>query len=99
MRWDTAIELQSPKVTMGGRGEHTTTWESSPAFANKRSVGLSSWVAARSAGFKADAEIQVRTCDYAGQPRVSMDGVTYDVERSVQKGDFTVLTLARRLDA
>jgi len=72
-------------------------------FANIYKISTSTWLSARNAGLNADAEIEVRSCEYSGQERVKMgDGanaVTYDVERSSNTGEFTRLTLAKRVSS
>lgn len=65
-------------------------------FANKYSVGAATWVAARAAGLKADASFSIRSCEYLGEEKASYNGVEYDIEAVSDKGEFTVLTLARR---
>lgn len=66
-------------------------------FVNKRNVGASAYMAARAAGLHPDAEVQVRSADYSGQQVALMDGDEYDVESVRDTGEFTVLTLARRV--
>ena len=66
-------------------------------YVNEYALGAASYLAARSSGLHADAELQLRTCDYAGEQECVFHGTVYDVERSRSAGDFTVLTLKRRL--
>lgn len=66
-------------------------------FANRYEIGAATYVAARSVGLRADAEFQIRTVDYAGEQVAVYDGKEYDVERVSDTGEFTRLTLARKL--
>ena len=52
---------------------------------------------ARAQGLRADLEIQLRSCDYDHQQDVSIDGTEYKVEQVTDTGEFTRLTLRRRL--
>lgn len=61
------------------------------------SIGTGTWLAARSAGLHADAEIQVRSVDYSAQNIVVMRGEDYTVERASDTGEYTRLVLAKRL--
>ena len=87
--WDTAIaDDGSAKSRLASSTE---------VFANRYSVGATAWAAARSAGLHADAEFEVRSCDYSGQQRARCDGIEYEVEAARDRGEFTRLTLKRRL--
>lgn len=104
MRWGGVAYLESIKTTYDDNGDPVFTPVDTMVFCNERTVGLNNWAAARSAGLKDDAEIEIRTQDYSGQQRVTygidrMTGepVKYDVERVSVRGEFTYLTLARRL--
>ena len=97
-RFNEAVELISVKVTVNEDGTQSFATESSVAFANKYTLGLTSWAAAVSMGLHADAQVSLRTCDYAGQQKLKLEGVEYDIEKAQSKGEFTTLTLKRRLD-
>lgn len=74
-------------------GEETET----EVFCNPYTVGLEEWaVSNRDLGLRADAEIQLRTCDYSGETIVRYNDELYTVERSTVSGDFTKLQLGRR---
>lgn len=66
-------------------------------FANQYSIGATTFMAAQEAGLHADAEIQLRAVDYNGENIALFDGDEYTVERVESEGDFTRLTLAKRL--
>ena len=97
MRYGAVITLRGVEVHVGDDGVPRQVHVDQPCFANPFSMGASAYAAARAAGLHADAQFQVRSCDYAGQQSVLADGVAYDVERVEGTGEFTVLTLARRL--
>lgn len=65
--------------------------------ANRYNIGLSTWAAARSNGLHADAEVSMRSCEYKGEERITVEGVEYEVETAQCSGEFTSLTLKRRL--
>lgn len=85
-------------MTVNEDGTQTPITESSMAFANKYTLGLTSWAAAVSMGLHADAQVSMRSCDYAGQQKLRMGGIEYDIEKASEKGEFVTLTLKRRLD-
>ena len=91
------VELLSVGLSQDENGVFGSTETAQKAWANPMTVGASSWAAARAAGLRADAQVQVRSCDYAGQEELRMDGVEYTVERASDTGEYTVLTLKRRL--
>lgn len=71
--------------------------EESEAFCNPYTVGLEAWtVSNRDLGLGADAEVQLRSCDYAGQPTVRYRGNEYAVERVTDSGEFVRLQLGRK---
>ena len=90
--------LESVSIAYDGAGNPTETVTSRDVFVNRYSIGSSTWLAARSAGLHADVELSLRSCDYQGEQRLSMGGITYEVERVSDRGEFTRLTLARRLN-
>lgn len=96
-RFTKAVELVSVALEQDAYGGFSEVETVSKAFGNRMTVGATAWAAARSTGLHADGSVQLRSCDYAGQERLRMDGVEYEVERAVDSGEFTVLTLARRL--
>ena len=97
-RWDLCIELvdTNPMQDEGGAwsaSEPTKT----QVFANRLTLGTKTWLAAASAGLHADASIQVKTAEYTGQDAVILDELEYNVEKSQNTGEYTTLTLSRRL--
>lgn len=97
MRYGEVVALTSVRTVQREDGSFTEVRESRGVFANPYSMGATAYMAARSAGLKADAEVQLRTCDYKGEQECVMRGLAYDVERAVDGGEFTTLTLKRRL--
>lgn len=71
--------------------------EETVVFCNPYTVGLDTWlVSNRDLGLKADAEIQVRACDYTGQPTVLYRDNEYTVEKVTDSGEFIRLQLGRK---
>jgi len=98
MRWDKVANLYSAKVTHDSEGNPSEEKaDEATVFANAMNMGLESWAAARNSGLHADASIQVRSAEYSGQNRCEVDGTEYEVERSYDTGEYTTLTLKRRL--
>lgn len=96
MRWADTVDLISAELTQDAEGNQRESERSATAFCNRYAFGASSYMAAKAAGLHADARIQLRTCDYAGQQKAVFDGTEYDIEDVSQNGDVTLLTLARR---
>lgn len=97
-RWDLQITLIATNPVQDENG----AWvDGEPietkVFANRLTLGTSTWLAAASAGLHADASIQVKTAEYTGQDAVILDGLEYTIEKSQNAGEYTTLTLARRL--
>lgn len=66
-------------------------------FCNVRSVGIETWATVAELGIKPEAQIQVRSCDYADQTLVLLNGREYDVSYTSTRGDFTIITLATHI--
>ena len=96
-RWAATATLHSVEVAVRADGSTAETRTSRDVFVNARRTGATVWAAERSAGLHDDATVQLRSCDYAGEQELSMGGVAYEVERARNDGEFTVLTLKRRL--
>lgn len=98
MRYGLAVTLRAEAMEQDAdTGRQRAVVRTRTVFGNQRTMGATSWMAQRSAGLHADAEIQVRACDYAGEPSCSIDGTEYEVERCKGQGEFVTLTLKRRL--
>lgn len=97
MRWDKTAKLVEKSVSIAEDGSAHEGSKATTVFVNVRSIGTTAWLAARSAGLHADAEVELHTCDYSGESCVVLEGVEYDVERAACKGEFTTLTLKKRL--
>ena len=98
MRFDSVATLFKEVTETDERGNmRVVKGESSEVFVNRYTIGLSSYMAAQEAGLHADAEVQLRSVDYGGEDIAILDGTEYTVERVSDSGDFTTLTLAKRL--
>lgn len=97
-RYNLVATLCNAEVSVSdtGAAQRVLTGERE-VFANKYSMGASTWAAARSAGLHADAQIALRSLEYEGEEVCIIDGVEYEVERASDRGEFTTLTLKRRL--
>lgn len=98
MRWNKVANLYTVTTEKDAAGNHKeVVSDAVTVFANPRHIGTEAWVAARSIGLHADSSIEVRSWEYSGQNRCEVDGVEYEVERSYDTGEYTNLTLKRRL--
>lgn len=98
MRWADVVTLVSHP---GMHQDETGAWhEGEPVervvFCNRRTLGAQRRSESVDVGMRAVAEVEVRTCDYHGETEAFFEGETYDAEPT-QSGDFTYLTLGRRL--
>lgn len=98
MRYNAIATLCAETVAQDSAGNTVVTdGEPREVYANVYEIGLNSYVAARAAGLHADAELQMRSADYDGENVATVDGVEYTVVRVSDTGEYTRLTLARRL--
>lgn len=96
-RFACPLTLVDVTVAVNADGSTSEQRAERRVFANRRNLGASAYMAARAAGLHADAEVQLRSCEYSGQELVLMPDGEYTVEASRDSGEFTLLTLARRL--
>lgn len=96
-RWDGVCYLVDVRQLQAPDGTFREARATTAAYCNRLTVGARTWAAARSAGLHCDATLRLRSCDYSGQGSVVLDGEEYEVERASDTGEFTDLTLARRL--
>lgn len=98
MRFNATATLYHEATTQDASGNTVPSkGEPSEVYANVYEIGLNSYLAAQASGLHADAELQLRSADYGGENVVEFDGKEYMVERVSDTGEFTRLTLARRL--
>lgn len=99
MRWNEVCTLVgNPRRYQDLAGAwHEGEPERRRVYCNRYSVSLDSWSTAIDAGLRPEAEIQLRACDYLGEPEVELGGVEYDVGRVSGGGDFVRLTLERHV--
>lgn len=91
------ITLCRQTIGQDGKGAVVPQIEKSDVFFNRFSIGLAERVAGASSGLKGLATGQVRSVDYDGQPTAILGGKEYTVEDAQDNGEFTTLTLSRRL--
>lgn len=98
MFWDRYIDLIKLEGGCTEEGAPTENEVSrTQTFANANHIGFEKWVAAKSIGLHADAAIEIRSIDYNGENACEIDGQMYDIERVYDRGEWTNLTLKRRL--
>ena len=96
-RWNSTATLIAVTASFDSEGNPSESTSETDVFCNVRRVGAEAYMAARSAGLHADAEVEVRSADYAGQQRALIGGREYEIEGVRGTGEFAVLTLAKRL--
>ena len=96
-KFNATATLISSTVSYDEDGNSHEVFTEHDVCANKLTIGLSAWAAARSGGLHADSSIQMRSCEYHGEQMVRLDGIEYEVERVQSPGEFATLTLKRRL--
>lgn len=99
MRFNDVITLVSE---LPARQDASGAWQpgervEEERFCNAYTVGASAWSSPLDAGMRVEAEVQVRTLDYSGQPKASYHGTEYDVARVITSGDLTRLQLGRHV--
>lgn len=96
--WNKTAKLQKVVTAKNKEGVPSeSVADDKTVFANQMHMGMEAWSAARSEGLHADSSIQVRSPEYGGHNRCIVDGVEYEIERAYDTGEYTTLTLKRRL--
>lgn len=93
MRWNATCTLVAKAYAPDDEGVPQPTDTRTEVFCNEFSIGANTWSSMYEIGISADAELQVRTCDYDGQRDVFYNGKWYSVEVVKAEGDYTRLTL------
>lgn len=96
-RYASVISLVKVELEQNDEGSLIPKKTYREVFANRFEIGFSSWAEARSAGLNPEASFKLRSCDYEGEEMVVVDGTEYDVTRVSNSGEFTKLTLTRRM--
>lgn len=91
------LTLRRAVVERNDEGVAKKVMEDTDVFFNRYRVSLSNRIAGASEGLFSVASGQVRSADYDGQELAVLDGVEHTVEDANNQGEFTVLTLKRRL--
>lgn len=109
MRWnETCVLLSAPRQYQDDFGAwHTGEQERREVFCNTNSVGYLAWANPKArgdihvdAGARPDAAIQLRSIDFQSEPPFQeciYREQQYDIDAVVEKGDFVVLTLIKRV--
>jgi len=93
VRWNSTCTLVGKTYEPDSEGVMQPTDHPVEVFCNEFSVGANTWSSMYEIGISADAELQVRTCDYEGQRDVFYNEKWYSVEIVKTEGDNTRLTL------
>lgn len=93
MRFNETCILVAKTYEPDDEGVQRPVDEKSEVFCNPYSVGAHTWSSMYEIGISADAEVQLRSCDYEGQRDVLYRDKWYSVEVVKEDGDFVRLTL------
>lgn len=96
-RFSDVITLRKAVCTVRADGTPEVSNEDTDVFFNRYRLSLTSILAGGADGFRMAAAGQVRSCDYGGQQLAVLDGEEYTVNSANNQGEFTVLSLERRL--
>lgn len=95
-RYKDTCTLIGKTYGVDSEGVPTETQTRFKAFCNSYTIATQAWATARLANYDADEEIQLRSCDYHGEPDVVYRGRAYSVIQRMDQGDFTRLILQRK---
>jgi SPP1 family predicted phage head-tail adaptor len=87
MMWRDYITLVSIFHNVNEYGDAVESTSSVAVFANKKSVRQSEFYQAHATGLKPEIMFEVRTLDYAKQPRLKHDNTFYNIIRTHSKND------------
>ncbi len=96
-RFSETLTLRSKSLSQDAAGAVIPVFEDCEVFFNRYRVSLSNRTAASSDGLRGMVVGQIRSADYGGQVSAVYAGEEYTVEDASDSGEFTVLTLAKRL--
>lgn len=98
-RWSITVKLYNVESVTGEDGKRSLARVGErKVFANRYTVGLTSWVGGDSKGLHPDSVVNVRASEYHGENRCELEGIEYMVEGASQSGEFTRLILKKRLN-
>lgn len=96
--WAGTCSLIEETPVRDSRGVITAKTTSRSVPCNVYSIGDAAYFAARSAGIRPEAVLQLRKCLYHGERLCEFEGIVYAVERvNRSSADFAVLTLTERV--
>lgn len=90
--WNEVVQLgNKSEVLVHGEPQENIAYRE--VFANKKSVRLSEFYQAQSAGMKPELVFEVRTVDFENDEFLTYEGKEYSIIRSYENGDITELTV------
>jgi SPP1 family predicted phage head-tail adaptor len=92
VRFDAVITLIEITYAKDAIGQEIAIPNARQVYANEFMVSAEEFYDAGRNGLKAERQYQVRSCDYAGETELSVDGVWYDIIRPQRRGEWTLLT-------
>jgi hypothetical protein len=95
MKWDAVIYLLTQSVSQDTYHQQHVTYSPRKVYANKFSVGLSSFSEAGEKGLRPDLIFQINALDYQGEAMVEVAGEKYHVDRAPISGDRATLYLVK----
>ena len=98
MRFNSQATLLNVSTSFDENGSPVETTEKRDVMVNVFNHSGDASLAARAQGLRLEAVIQLRSCDYHGEERCIFREKEYEVEAPNNTGEFTRLTLVRRLN-
>lgn len=96
-RYADIITLKKATCEIGDNGRPIVEEEETETFFNRYKLGLSQMLMGGADGQRETAAGQIRSCDYDGQNIAILDGKEYTIKSVNDQGEFSTLTLERRL--
>jgi hypothetical protein len=97
VRFDRVISLVTLTYTKDDLQQQVATPLTRDVFANEFTISASEFYEAGRAGMKPEREFEIRAEDYDDESLASVDGVAYQVVRTIRKGQWVRLVLERKV--
>lgn len=98
MRFNSQATLLSISTSFDEYGSPVEVQKEREVMVNVFNHSGDASLAARAQGLRLEAVLQLRSCDYHGEERCIFRDKEYEIETPNNTGEFTRLTLVRRLN-
>lgn len=90
-RWSDVVYLLSETMVENEMGDIIPITDSRMVYANKNSVRQSEFYQSQALGLRPELVFEVRSVEYAGEPKAKYEEKTYRIIRTFNKGEITEL--------